>query len=152
MDGRLTREGEWWWEARCAGTDASETTGCLEEGIRCLLTFGGVRVGDGINHALRLLLADLCWQRRLVVFWHISEGGRGSCTVVVVDDVAKVISSAVMRLPDAHRVVREVHIAVIAWELLELRAFASAVRIPTEEWALLAGISNRKRETYISAS
>ena len=30
------------------------------------------------------------------------EEGRGSCTLVVVDDVAEVVSSAVVRFADAH--------------------------------------------------
>lgn len=45
------------------------------------------------------------------------EGGRRrrrSRTLVVVDDVAQVVSTAVVRLAHAHGVVREVHIAVIA--------------------------------------
>ena len=36
--------------------------------------------------------------------------------MVVVHDVAEVVSAAVMGLPHAHRVVREVDIAVVAWE------------------------------------
>lgn len=36
--------------------------------------------------------------------------------LVVVDDVAEVVSAAVVRLSDAHRVVREVDIAVVAEE------------------------------------
>jgi len=40
---------------------------------------------------------------------------RGGRTLVVVDDVAQVVPAGVVRLAHAHRVVREVHIAVITW-------------------------------------
>jgi hypothetical protein len=36
-------------------------------------------------------------------------------TLVVVDDISEMVSSAVMSFSDAHRVVREVDIAVVAW-------------------------------------
>jgi hypothetical protein len=39
-------------------------------------------------------------------------------TLVVVYDVSKVVSSAVVCLAHAHRVVREVDIAVITWRML----------------------------------
>jgi hypothetical protein len=37
-------------------------------------------------------------------------------TLIVVHDIAEVVSPAVMCLSHAHRVMREVDIAVIAWE------------------------------------
>ena len=42
---------------------------------------------------------------------------KGQLTLVVVDDVADVVSAAVVSLAHAHRVVRKVHIAVVAWRL-----------------------------------
>lgn len=38
---------------------------------------------------------------------------RGRLTLIIVHDVAEMVSAAVMRLPHAHRIVREVDIAVI---------------------------------------
>lgn len=39
-------------------------------------------------------------------------------TLVIVDYISKMVSSSVMRLSYAHTVVRQEHIAVIAWEVL----------------------------------
>lgn len=41
------------------------------------------------------------------------EGEREKRTLVVVDDVSEVVASAIVRFAHAHRVVREVDIAVI---------------------------------------
>jgi hypothetical protein len=42
------------------------------------------------------------------------RGGEGSRTLVVVYDISQMISPAIVSFADAHRVVREVHIAVVA--------------------------------------
>lgn len=57
------------------------------------LALGGVGGGDAVDDGLGLLVADL---------------------LVVVDDVAQVVPAAVVRLAHAHRVVRQVHVAVVA--------------------------------------
>lgn len=57
------------------------------------LALGGVGGGDGVDDGLGLLVADL---------------------LVIVDDVAQVVAARVVRLAHAHRVVREVDIAVVA--------------------------------------
>lgn len=62
---------------------------------RHALSLGRVRTRDAVDDSLCLLVTDL---------------------LVVVDDVTEVISAAVVRLSDAHRVVREVDIAVVAEE------------------------------------
>jgi hypothetical protein len=60
-------------------------------------------------------------------------------TLVVIDDISKMVSAAVVCLSHAHRIVRQVHIAVVACTgpLAIIDLFAS--RRPTEEWDLLAG-------------
>jgi hypothetical protein len=57
------------------------------------LAFGGVTGCDAVNDALSLLVADL---------------------LVVVDNVAQVVATTIMGFAHAHRVVCEVHIAVVA--------------------------------------
>jgi hypothetical protein len=64
-----------------------------QHGIGMSLALGSVGGCDGVYDRLRLLVADL---------------------LVVVDDIAQMVSAAVVRLADAHGVVREVHITVIA--------------------------------------
>jgi hypothetical protein len=59
------------------------------------LALGGIRRGDGVDDGLGLFVADL---------------------LVVINDVAQVVASAVVRLAHAHGVVRKVHIAVVAEE------------------------------------
>ena len=41
--------------------------------------------------------------------------GKGKRTLIVVQHVSFMISAAIMGFPDAHRVVREVDIAIVAW-------------------------------------
>jgi hypothetical protein len=60
------------------------------------LALGGVGRGDGVDDGLGLFMTDL---------------------LVVVNNVAQVVASAVVRLAHAHGVVRKVHIAVVAEEL-----------------------------------
>ena len=36
-------------------------------------------------------------------------------TLIVLEDVAQMVSAGVVRLAHAHRVVREVHIAIVTW-------------------------------------
>lgn len=64
-----------------------------QHGVRVGLALGGVGRGDAVDDGLGLLVPDL---------------------LVVIDDVAQVVPAAVMRLAHAHRVVREVHVAVVA--------------------------------------
>lgn len=86
------------------------------------LALGGVRVGDGVDDGLGLFVADFCgrgdvststgsWRTRACPQYR----RKGQLTLVVVDDVADVVSAAVVSLAHAHRVVRKVHIAVVAW-------------------------------------
>lgn len=57
------------------------------------LAFGGVRGSDGVDDGLSLLVADL---------------------LVVVDNVSDMVTTGVVGLAHAHRVVRQVDIAVVA--------------------------------------
>ena len=57
------------------------------------LALGGVRGGNAVDNGLGLLVTDL---------------------LVVVDDVPQVVATAVVSLPHAHRVVRQVDVAVVA--------------------------------------
>ena len=59
--------------------------------------------------------------------------------MVVIDHISEMVATAVVRLSDAHRVVREIHIAVVACGALLARANPSVSHRPTEEWNLLAG-------------
>lgn len=61
------------------------------------LALGGVGRGDGVDDGLGLLVPDL-----LIVF----------------DDVAEVVSPAVVRLPHAHTIVRQVDVAIVAEDCL----------------------------------
>lgn len=85
--GRRTWEAEW----RRGAEAGTAHVSVLQHGVD--LAFGGVGRGDGVDDALGLLVTDL-----LVVF----------------DDVAQVVTTAVVSLAHAHRVVGEVDIAVIA--------------------------------------
>lgn len=60
------------------------------------LALGGVGGGDGVDDGLGFLVTDL---------------------LVVIYDISKMVSAAVVSLAHAHGVVREVHIAVVAEEL-----------------------------------
>lgn len=59
------------------------------------LAFGGIGVGDGVDDGLGLFVTDL---------------------LVVIDNVAEMVATAVVGLAHAHGVVREVDIAIIAKE------------------------------------
>lgn len=80
----------------CAeAAEAAEAAGLIlgQHGVVVGLALGGVGGGDGVDDGLGLLVADL---------------------LVVIDDVAQVVAARVVRLAHAHRVVREVDIAVVA--------------------------------------
>jgi hypothetical protein len=81
-------------EAKGRGEPASGLV-LREHRVGVGLALGGVRGGDGVDDRLGLFVADL---------------------LVVVDNVAQVILSAVVRLTHAHGVVRQVDIAVVAEE------------------------------------
>lgn len=74
---------------------------------RVRLTLSGVGRGDGVDDALGLLVANL---------------------LVVLDDVAQMVTTVVVSLAHAHRVVRKVHIAVIAWRVRRVLAEGQAAR------------------------
>lgn len=97
------------------------------------LAFGGVGRGDGVDDGLGLFVADFCGRAGVfsmlvggvavvvvvggsvvVVAWEEAAGWRGRLTLVVVDDIAEVVAAGVVGLPHAHRVVREVDIAIVA--------------------------------------
>lgn len=50
----------------------------------------------------------------VVLAWDEEAGWSGRLTLVVVNDVAEVVAAGVVGLPHAHRVVREVDIAIVA--------------------------------------
>lgn len=110
-----TREGErghatGWGE--CAGpSQAAAGLVVQEHGVVVGLSLGGVRRGDGVDDGLGLLVTDL---------------------LVVVDDVAQVVTAAVVGLAHAHAVVREVDIAVIAEDCCWWRS-ASVENVPRQE-------------------
>lgn len=64
-----------------------------QHGVGVGLALGGVRRRDAVDDGLGLLVADL---------------------LVVVHDVAQVVAPAVVGLAHAHRVVRQVDVAVVA--------------------------------------
>ena len=74
------------------------------------VALGRVRVGDGVDDALRLFVADL-WVSGQIP----PDGWTVARTLVVIDHVPEVVAPAVVRLAHAHRVVREVHVAVVAY-------------------------------------
>jgi hypothetical protein len=82
-----------------------------EHGVGVGLAFGGVGGGDGVNDRLGFFVADL---------------------LVIVYDVAQVVAAAVVGFPHAHRIVREVDIAVVAKELRHFR-FLSVIEAHKEK-------------------
>ena len=62
---------------------------------------------------MRLLVTDFCGLMLAVGPGHKSRGGPEH-TLVVVDDITKVVTSAVVCLAHTHRVVRQVDIAIVA--------------------------------------
>ena len=81
--------------------------------------------------------------------------------MVIVDDVAQVVSAAVMGFAHAHRVVREVDITVIAWEasveVVESPKTRAGAKVEGSLQKTVKRISRAHREdhntkTYISAS
>ncbi len=97
-----------------------------KHGVRVGLAFGGVGRRDAVNNRLGLLVSDL---------------------LVVVDDVAQVVSAAVVRLAHAHRVVRQVHIAVVAEDC---RGNAMLALTPETRPTMLAGQGEWKQERHWS--
>lgn len=105
-EGRAGREGE--------GREGLAGLVLREHGVRVGLALGGVRGGDGVDDGLGLFVADFCGRVSLTVAsrnWVAREGWR---TLVVVYDISQVVPAAVMRLAHAHRVVRQVDVAVVA--------------------------------------
>ena len=70
-----------------------------QHGVGVGLALGGVGGGDGVDDGLGLLVADL---------------------LVVVYDIAQVVSAGVVGASHAHGVVGEVDIAVVAWWVVSL--------------------------------
>jgi hypothetical protein len=107
------------WEAREAvGRRAG---GHVEHGVVGRAAFGGVRGCDGVNYVLGFLLANFCIAMVVSFSSCLKDltGWRGTPrekrrTFIVGHHVADVISPAVVRLAHAHRVVREVDVAVVA--------------------------------------
>jgi hypothetical protein len=67
----------------------------LKQRVGDFLASSSIRTGDGVDDSLSLFVADL---------------------LVVLDDVTDVITARVVGFADAHGVVREVDIAVVAEE------------------------------------
>ena len=57
-------------------------------------------------------------------------------TLIIFHNVAKVVAAGVMRLSHTHRVVREVHIAVIAYFSVPKSAGHSELGIPKQWWSI----------------
>lgn len=57
-------------------------------------------------------------------------------TLIVFHHVAEVVAAGVMRLSHTHRVVREVHIAVIAYFSVPKSAGCSELGIPEQWWSI----------------
>lgn len=88
------RESLWtWWESSKAWP---EVLLIVQHRIAACLSFCRVRVCDAVNHTLRPLLSNL---------------------LVVIYDISNVITSAVVRLSNTHRIVCEVDVAIVAKEL-----------------------------------
>jgi hypothetical protein len=77
----------WWWHATATRTwewkwwrEARSCHRCLKHWIVRCLSFGGVRIGDRVNHTLSLLMANLCprSQHRVLV---LASSKRGSAYV-----------------------------------------------------------------------
>lgn len=70
-----------------------------------------VRIRDTINDKLRLLAGYLCSPSSACHLLYIVESMR---TLIVCLYISQVVSAGIVRLADAHRVVGEVDIAVVA--------------------------------------
>lgn len=84
------------WEGEGRRGEALAWLVLRQHGVGVGLAFGSVGGGDGVDDGLGLLVADL---------------------LVVVDNVSQMVSTAVVRLPHTHGVVREVDIAIVTKEL-----------------------------------
>lgn len=104
-----------------------------EHGVGVGLPLGGIGGGDAVDDRLGLFVADF-WRAWIVSFFRFlfqfppsqlvmigcqsrpseAAGREGKRTLVVVDDVAEMVATAVVRLAHAHRVVRQVDVAVVA--------------------------------------
>lgn len=80
-----------WWTAEGSGTGSTKVH--TRRG-RHRLSLGSIAVGDAVDDGLCLLMSN---------------------RLVVLDDVAQVVAAGVVRFADAHGVVSEVDIAVVAW-------------------------------------
>lgn len=60
--------------------------------------------------------------------WGLGNWGKRRRTLIVIDDISEVVTTAVVGFADAHGVMREVDIAVIAW------------RRSARAWEAVAGI------------
>ena len=92
------------------------------------LAFSCVGRGDGVDDGLGFLVADFwvvgvfsvgCWAESataVVGLVGVMAGDiwRGRLTLVVVDYISEMIAAAVVSFADAHTVVCEVHIAIVA--------------------------------------
>jgi hypothetical protein len=70
-----------------------------------------VRIRDTVDNKLRLLAGYLCSPSSACYLLYAIEGMR---TLIVCLYVSQVVSAGIVRLADAHRVVGEVNIAVVA--------------------------------------
>lgn len=107
---RTSRKRKWRGDHRLAGLILSQHR------VGRGLSLGGVRGCDRVNDGLRFLVADFCSGLRLEMTAKRQWMWVEELTLIVVHDIAEVVSPAVMCLSHAHRVMREVDIAVIAWE------------------------------------
>jgi hypothetical protein len=80
---------------------------------RVCLALGGVRAGDGVDDGLGLFVTDLCdtyiHQRHMTMICSETR----LFTLVVFDNVSKMVAPRVMGFAHAHRVVREIDITVV---------------------------------------
>lgn len=98
---------------------------------RICLTLRIVRIGDTVDNKLRLFTGYLYTVHQRQLKYVIG----GSRTFVVCLDISEVISAVIMCLADAHRVVREVDIAIVALFVCQLDARRQWIEAwePTEE-------------------
>ena len=119
----LTRKSYWWlgptWEVghaawrRHAKWRRSHTWAAWPRAwlhVRTLLTFCDVRVGYRVDDRLSAVVADF-WRRLSVLLIQYDGAAR---TLIVINDISQVILSRIMCFPNAHRVMCEVDITVIA--------------------------------------
>lgn len=102
-----------------------------QHGVCACLAFGGVGGGDGVDDGLGFFVPDFCGipvlsapvpaSRSWLRLWEL--GMRVLLTLIIFHHVSKVVLPAVVGFADAHGVVGEVDIAIVALEALSVWSF-----------------------------